>query len=74
EDSQTHTLQLQLATYPAGEDPFSPPEGLEPDEFEALWREYHATISIQSRSNPELQKKLMPLRYWTYLPEVRRNP
>lgn len=59
-----------LAAYDPANPPFSPPEGLVPDEFEALWQEYHEIINIDSRKNPELQKRLMPLRYWKYLPEV----
>ncbi|WP_169311883.1 TIGR03915 family putative DNA repair protein [Gracilinema caldarium] len=60
----------ELASYDPGEPPFSPPEGLVPDEYEALWQEYYHTINIESRKNPELRKRLIPLRYWKYLPEL----
>ncbi|MDR2942164.1 MAG: TIGR03915 family putative DNA repair protein [Treponema sp.] len=40
------------------------------DEWENLWRHYHKTINNESRYNPNLQRQLMPKRYWKYLPEV----
>ena len=40
------------------------------DQWEQLWRRYHTTIAIESRSNPDLQRRLMPRRYWKYLTEV----
>jgi uracil-DNA glycosylase len=40
------------------------------DEWEDLWRHYHKTINNESRNNPDLQRQLMPKRYWKYLPEV----
>lgn len=60
----------ELSSYDPDHPPFSPPEGLVPDEFEALWQEYYHIINIESRKNPELRKRLMPLRYWKYLPEL----
>jgi len=38
--------------------------------WENVWRQYHKTISNADRSNPELQKKFMPHRYWKYLTEM----
>jgi len=35
-----------------------------------LWRRYFDTIAIRERSNPGLQRQLMPRRYWTYLTEM----
>lgn len=60
----------ELSLYDPKQPPFSPPEGLVPDEFEALWQEYYQIINIESRKNPKLRKHLMPLRYWKYLPEL----
>ncbi|MDR0441934.1 MAG: TIGR03915 family putative DNA repair protein [Treponema sp.] len=40
------------------------------DEWEDLWRHYHKTINNESRKNPNLQRQLMPKRYWKYLPEM----
>jgi probable DNA metabolism protein len=40
------------------------------DEWEELWRHYHRTINNESRKNLHLQRKLMPKRYWKYLPEM----
>ena len=42
------------------------------DEWEYLWRNYHRSINNEDRSNPQLQKQFMPLRYWKYLPELNR--
>ncbi|MCL2215341.1 MAG: DUF4130 domain-containing protein, partial [Treponema sp.] len=39
------------------------------DKWEALWKHYHKTINNESRDNPNLQRQLMPRRYWKYLPE-----
>ena len=44
--------------------------GKNADEWEELWRHYHKTINNESRSNPNLQRQLMPKRYWKYLPEI----
>lgn len=43
---------------------------LEKDEWEDLWKHYHKIINNESRNNPDLQRQLMPKRYWKYLPEV----
>jgi uracil-DNA glycosylase len=40
------------------------------DEWEDLWKHYHKTINNEDRSNPDLQRQLMPKRYWKHLPEV----
>ena len=40
------------------------------DEWEELWKHYHKTINNEDRSNPNLQRQLMPKRYWKYLPEM----
>jgi hypothetical protein len=46
-------------------------QGEEQDPWEDLWRTYHHSINIENRKNPELQKRLMPVRYWKYLTELR---
>jgi len=38
--------------------------------WEGLWRQYHKAINNEARSNPELQRKLLPQRYWKYLTEM----
>ncbi len=40
------------------------------DEWEDLWKHYHKTINNEDRNNPDLQRQLMPKRYWKHLPEV----
>lgn len=37
--------------------------------YEDLWRTYFKSISIQTKINPKLQKRNMPMRYWKYLTE-----
>ena len=37
--------------------------------YRELWRQFHRTIAIRERTNPLLQKKLMPARYWKHLTE-----
>ena len=44
-------------------------ENLPRDNWEELWRCYHKSIYIENRKNPGLQRQLMPVRYWKYLPE-----
>lgn len=34
-----------------------------------LWRSYFKSLAIQNRTNPKLQKRCMPKRYWKYLIE-----
>jgi uracil-DNA glycosylase len=40
------------------------------DEWEELWKHYHKTINNEDRKNPDLQRQLMPKRYWKHLPEM----
>ena len=40
------------------------------DEETGLWRRYFRATENPARRNPELQRRLMPLRYWKYLPEM----
>jgi len=40
------------------------------DKWKELWCHYHKTINNEDRNNPNLQRQLMPQRYWKYLPEV----
>ena len=37
--------------------------------YSALWKEFFKTLEIKSRSNPKLQRQLMPRRYWEHLLE-----
>jgi probable DNA metabolism protein len=41
-----------------------------PDPWEELWRIYHRTVNIESRTNPRLQRQWLPARYWKYLSEM----
>jgi uracil-DNA glycosylase len=40
------------------------------DEETELWRVYFKATENPARRNPNLQRRLMPLRYWRYLPEI----
>lgn len=37
--------------------------------FQELWKIYFKNIAIKERTNPTLHKKLLPKRFWKYLPE-----
>lgn len=37
--------------------------------YQALWQQYFDSTNIRSRCNPQLQRRQMPQRYWTYLTE-----
>lgn len=37
--------------------------------YQRLWKEYFKSIAIKNRINPKLQKRNMPMRYWSYLVE-----
>lgn len=37
--------------------------------FSSLWKEFFNALEISSRSNPKLQRQLMPRRYWDHLTE-----
>ena len=39
------------------------------EEYEELWKRYFATIAIEIRKNPKLQRSFMPYRYWKHLVE-----
>ncbi|MCL2480637.1 MAG: TIGR03915 family putative DNA repair protein [Spirochaetaceae bacterium] len=40
------------------------------DDWEKMWKNYHTSINNESRSNPNLQRRFIPIRYWKYLPEL----
>lgn len=44
----------------------TPDEG----EYENLWKQYFKSTNIEERKNPRLQKRMMPLRYWSHIVEV----
>ena len=37
--------------------------------LQSLWKSYFQNIAIKERKNPTLHKKLLPKRFWKYLPE-----
>ena len=41
------------------------------DEFEDLWKNYFTSTAIKERTNPKLQRRSMPKRYWKNLTEVK---
>jgi probable DNA metabolism protein len=45
-----------------------PEAGEDPDA--RLWRRYYKATENPSRPNPSLRRRLMPVRYWKYLPEL----
>ena len=42
--------------------------------FQRLWHLFTRTIAVRERSNPRLQRQLMPRRYWPHLTEMRAVP
>lgn len=42
------------------------------DAFEALWKRFYDSIAIEARTNHELRRHFMPVRFWKNLPEM--NP
>lgn len=46
-----------------------PPIGKEEALYQELWRNYYKSIAIKERKNPKLQKRCMPVRYWSFLTE-----
>jgi len=39
------------------------------DDMESLWLAYYKSVNIQERRNPKLMARLLPRKYWKYLPE-----
>ncbi len=37
--------------------------------YQTLWKQYHQSIAITTRTNLKLQKQNMPMKYWSYLVE-----
>ena len=44
------------------------------DDWEKMWKNYHSSINNESRANPNLQRRFIPVRYWKYLPELQCPP
>jgi probable DNA metabolism protein len=38
--------------------------------FQTLWSGYFRALTIRERINPQLQRRLMPVRFWKYMPEM----
>jgi probable DNA metabolism protein len=43
------------------------------DFFKKMWKDYFEVIAIKERTNPKCQKRMMPVRYWGDLTEMRRD-
>ncbi len=43
------------------------------DDYVALWQRYYNSVNIASRENKKQMTRLMPRRYWKYLPEKNRE-
>ena len=41
-------------------------------EFQAMWQQYFTVAAITERTNPKLQARCLPRRYWPYMTEMRR--
>lgn len=38
--------------------------------YQALWKRFYDCVAIESRTNPNLRRQLMPKRFWKNLPEM----
>ncbi len=47
----------------------APARDMDEDRFRKLWQTYYGSISISERANPRQMLRMMPRRYWKYLPE-----
>lgn len=43
--------------------------GTDEEEYEELWKTFHATIAIRERTNPRCQRNMLPLRFRPYMVE-----
>lgn len=48
-------------------------ENNEDEFYETLWKEFFKTIAVENRTNPKLQKRSMPVRYWKHLTELKQE-
>lgn len=46
--------------------------GTDEEEYEALWKTFHATIAIRERMNPRCQQNMLPLRFRPYMVEFQK--
>lgn len=46
--------------------------GTDEEEYEALWKTFHATIAIRERTNPRCQRNMLPLRFRPYMVEFQK--
>jgi len=60
ERAKINVLEESLETIPSAKS----------DEWEELWKHYHKIINNEDRKNTDLQRQLMPKRYWKHLPEM----
>ncbi len=71
-----HDTKRELAIIYDGEKPTLGELKLEqvpkitPGIYEELWKNYFKSTTILERENPRLQRRSMPKRYWTNLPEI----
>lgn len=38
--------------------------------FQTLWHAYFRSLTLRERLNPKLQRRLIPVRFWKYMPEM----
>jgi probable DNA metabolism protein len=51
-----------------------PELSVEEKEIQRLWKAFYDSVNIRERANPRLQRRMMPERYWKYLPELNVSP
>lgn len=43
----------------------------DPMDYQNMWKDYYKNISIKERYNPKLQRRMMPVRYWKHIDEMK---
>ena len=65
----TRELRLDSAALKAFPGDAAPNEEI----CQCLWRRYYDAVNIPQRSNPKLHARMLPRRYWRYLPEKQQH-
>lgn len=70
---ELHTFFCNPDTLPKAHGKVTIP-GIEADPLESLWLQYYHSINIEERRNPKVMCRLLPRKYWKYLPERSKQP
>ncbi|MFW5758865.1 MAG: TIGR03915 family putative DNA repair protein, partial [Bacteroidota bacterium] len=48
-------------------------KNMDEDQYQELWKSYYDAINISQRNNTRQMRRMMPERYWKYLPEKQKK-